>query len=155
MLSRWKRASDSDVATNCGMISSHANFRYLNTPERKERFKQMRQQISQSERKVKQLQSVLERSLHLRGIQIDKNTSDRFLELMIKHSGEVSTTDTEFQNIFWEQQIKAKACKRPNGIKMASGCYYVGGASTFTTNQVVLIQLFETQEYFLYHQNIL
>ena len=117
MLSRWKRASDSDVATNRGMISSRANFRYLNTPERKERFKQMRQQISQSERRVKQLQSTLERSVHLRGIQIDKNTSDRFLELMIKHSGEVSTTDTEFQKIFWEQQIKAKACKRPNGIR--------------------------------------
>lgn len=41
----------------------------------------MRQQISQSERRVNQLQSTLERSVHLRGVQIDKNTNDRFLAL--------------------------------------------------------------------------
>ena len=38
MLSSWKRASDSDVATNRGMISSRANFRYLKYTRKKRAF---------------------------------------------------------------------------------------------------------------------
>ena len=129
----------------------------------------MRQQISQSERRVNQLQSTLERSVHLRGVQIDKNTNDRFLALnnqilrnvieldcprsvqLIKATkmiGVLTPTDLDKRKIEklerdikraeerydkaqqWSinhicqisenilgQQIKAKACKRANGIR--------------------------------------
>ena len=110
MLRRFKKNSTVEMS-RCH-ATSHANFRYLRTPEKLEKFRQMRIALNQQNRKVKKLELSLEKANQVDGILVDKNTNEDLVSIMSSNSGAIeSINNKRFQSIFLEQQLKAKSCK--------------------------------------------
>jgi len=118
MLSCYNKAQQLQVKQSRSRESSHANFRYLRTPERIERFRQMRITLDQKKRKIKRLELSLERAIEADGMLVDKSTSEDLLAIMCANTSAIESTDNNrFKTIFWEQQLKAKSCKSSRGMR--------------------------------------
>ena len=82
--------------------TSHTNFCYLKTPEKLEKFRQMRITLNQQNRKVKKLELSLKKANQVDGILVDKDINEDLLSIMSSNSVAIeSTNDRKFRSIFW------------------------------------------------------
>ena len=102
---RWskrKEQSPSKVVRS----TSHANVRYLDTPERRLRFKHLKQRLSLSERKVKKR---IEKLTEKDGLRLEPEVHDDMVHIINDMSSAVTrgSEDGSLKLIFWEQQLQA------------------------------------------------
>ena len=109
-------------------ISSHTNYRYLNTPEKIQRMHSLRNAVRLSRRKIRDLQYRLDRLIEVNGVKLDEQTHDGLLSIM-KRSQNKSTSNETFSDIFWQQQLKAASVKGKSGMRwhpaMIRWCLYL------------------------------
>lgn len=88
---------------------SHANFRFLNTPQRKRRFERLRAGAKVSQQKVKRLQERLEKVIVKRGMEVDADLHEDLVSTVKESTPEVEKQypPDSFHRVFWEQQKQA------------------------------------------------
>lgn len=149
MLSRYNKAQRLQVKVSRCQETSHANFRYLRTPERIERFRQMRIALNQKNRKIRRLELSLEKAIEADSMLVDKSASEDLLAIMCANTNAIESTDNNrFKTIFWEQQLKAKSCKSSRGMRwhpaLIRWCLYLhhrssGAYSTLRNSELLAL----------------
>lgn len=71
MLSRQQKSSGSAQEQSPSQPNSHANLRFLNTPQRKKRIGRLRVSAKVSQQRVKRLKQRLEKAIEKRGVEVD------------------------------------------------------------------------------------
>ena len=86
--------------------TSCVNFVLLNTPEKLQRYKNLKRRSLATERK---LNDTLEKLTHKHGISLDEHMQDDLQNIMEEMAEEVQKTNAKesFRRIFWEQQLQA------------------------------------------------
>ena len=93
--------------------SSHANFRYLNTPEKLERLRNLSRLIHTKDQQLADCKKKLNRIIEANGIGVDETTHKDLLTIMEVNNLKQTGLDSEesFSAIFWQQQLKAAKLK--------------------------------------------
>lgn len=106
-LSRMLKQQEDDDRTGklCG-INSHANYRYLNTPEKMVRMQNLHTMIHLNRKRIYQLQNQLEKIIKVDGVQIDEALNKDFLALASKHHEKVSAEDETFHPCFGSNKLR-------------------------------------------------
>ena len=112
---RWQKRCNSSPGHNTAS-TSHTNVRYLNTPERQERYRKLKVRSDTAERRVKRM---LEKLTEKDGVQLDDGMHDDLQSIMIDMTSEVRDQNSEgsFRRIFWEQQLEAMSKKNRRHIR--------------------------------------
>ena len=70
-------------------VSSHTNYRYLRTPQRKERMSKLRAEVKTKRNEVERLRSRLKEVTEKRGICVEKQLEDDLQTIMLEKTNEV------------------------------------------------------------------
>ena len=113
--------------------SSHVNYRYLSTPEKVERLRQLRRKNRELQDKIHRLQVKLDKALEKKSVSLDDDISQDFQNVMEEEDNNISTKFSEdsFQAIFWKHQKESlsKEGKQKNGNRwhplMIRWCLYL------------------------------
>ena len=114
--SRLKRLHVESASAK-SLPESHVNFRYLNTPEKIERMRNMHKLICKKDTKNIRLQQSLTRLIEDDGIIMDNNTNSDFMDIMNHNTSTVLTAEETFKSLFWQQQMKAGIAKSSCGTR--------------------------------------
>ena len=97
------RTEAQDVASY--EATSHVNYRYLDTPGKLERLKNLHLKVRKQAGEIRSLKEKLLHHLHGRGISVDKQAHEGFIQLMETYSHQaINDRDHEsFHSIFWKQ----------------------------------------------------
>ena len=116
MSSRQKRSPPSAERTG---ISSHANYRYLTTPEKTTRLSNLRHEVSQQKRKVEVLEEKVKQLHKSCGVEVDEEMHNDLSGIMDEMNEEVNKKYPEnlFHRIFWKQQLQAKQLRDKRQIR--------------------------------------
>ena len=98
-------------------ISSHTNYRYLSTPEKVERLKNLHTPIVAQGRKIKALQDRLLAIVHTDRVRVDEVIHKELVQIMNANRGKLSATEESFSSVFWQQQFKAASLNSPKGMR--------------------------------------
>ena len=102
-LSKLLKQQDKNFKSNTA-ISSHTNYRYLSTPEKVERLKNLHTAVVAHRRKIKALQDCLLAIVHTDGVRVDEVTHKELVQIMNANRGKLSATEESFSSVFWQQQ---------------------------------------------------
>ena len=94
--------------------TSRINFQLLNTPEKQQRYRNLKARSVAAERKLKEAMKKLTRE---RGVNLEPQLHDDLTSVMNELTGEIRQNYPEdsFRRLFWEQQLqalKAKDCRQ-------------------------------------------
>ena len=91
--------------------TSHTNFRFLDTPEKQQRYRNLKSHSNAAERKLKE---AIQRLTHQQGVEIEPDMHDDLHRVMKEFDGEVRQKYPEgsFRHLFWEQQLQAIQAKK-------------------------------------------
>ena len=105
MYTRWITHSPSRHTTT----SSKTNFRYLSTPEKAERYKELKGRSLSAESTVKRLKERIKQVMSNHSIEIDQELHNDLSQIMEEHNHAVVNDFPEgsFQQLFWNQQLQA------------------------------------------------
>ena len=118
--------------------SSHTNYRYLSTPEKLERIKNLHEVVHSKERQIQALHKKIDQVIQEEGIKVDSALHNDLVTVMKRHSqSDENTTDSKFKDIFWQQQLRAASLKDSRSMRWhpaiirwclylhhrSSGCY--------------------------------
>ena len=105
---RW---SKQQCGTSSGMSSSHANERWLKTPELREKVVELKTRMRSAESSIKYLKSRIESSIHARGVEVDDSLESGLGDVMREFAAHVESkyTTNSFHRLFWSQQAKMAA----------------------------------------------
>ena len=121
MISRQEKEVDPYVA------SSHVNFRYLNTPEKLQRMRNLAQVIHSKDNVIADLRKKVDSIMKAEGVIVDPSTHNDLLAIMSAQK-DTGSEDT-FRSIFWQQQLKAAKLSKKNGMHwhpaMIRWCLYL------------------------------
>ena len=107
-LNRHVKELNDDVNNQSTSASSHTNFRYLNTPEKYERMKNMASAIHSKDKQITYLKDRIEQLVARDGIRVDNETHLDLVSMMKNYSKAMEMkVPNPFMKIFWEQQLKA------------------------------------------------
>lgn len=114
MCSRQKKKMEQSQSPS----SSHANNRFLCTPQRNEKMKRLRERATLAETKTKQLTKMLDR-LVKDSISVDDDLNSDLANIMDEQTEKVRQECPEdtFRRIFWEEQVAALAKKDKRQIR--------------------------------------
>ena len=127
---------------------SHTNFRYLDTPEKFERMRNLHKLVRSQQKKIAQLQQTLDRYIQTDGVKVDDTTNKDLYTIMTRNSSSVLSADERFKSIFWQQQMKASLAKSKQGIRwhpaIIRWCLYLhhrssGAYSTLRNSGVIAL----------------
>ena len=127
---------------------SHMNFRYLDTPEKLERMRNLHKLVHLQQKKIAQLQQTLDRYILTDGVKVDDSTNKDLYTIMTHNSSSILSADEGFKSIFWQQQMKASLAKSKQGIRwhpaIIRWCLYLhhrssGAYSTLTKSGVIAL----------------
>ena len=87
---------------------SHANERWLNTPQRKEKVLQLKSRMRASEKRVKYMEGKIKEFMEKKGVQVDDPLHAGLNQIMNDHTREIQKNYEEgsFHRLFWDQQTK-------------------------------------------------
>ena len=90
-------------------VSSHTNYRYLRTPQRKERMSKLRAEVKTKRNEVERLRLRLKEVTEKRGICVEKQLEDDLQTIMLEKTNEVRQqyAENSFHCLFWDQQLEA------------------------------------------------
>ena len=101
---RWSKGCSKNSDT-----SSHTNERYMNTPEKKKKFLNMKTRMRSAEQHVVQLKEKIKTLTSTCGIEIDSNLHSDLLGIMKDKTQDVHRAFPEesFSRLFWDEQLRA------------------------------------------------
>lgn len=99
--------------------SSHVNYRYIDTPTRLTRIKNLHSLVRKQIRQIKNLEERSSHSMKAAGIKVNDSMHDELSMLINKYSNDVTEKNGEesFQSIFWVQQLKPLSVRKKTQIK--------------------------------------
>ena len=102
--SRWEK-SNNDLEHNASLSSSHANDRYLRSPQKKLKMSAIRKELSSARRLVRALQRQIERD----GISVEPLVQDDLAQIAMSAENAVQKEcpDGSLKKLFWNQQVEA------------------------------------------------
>ena len=106
MSSQQKKMLHNDTSTS---LSSHTNYRYLHTPQRKKRMSALKSEVSRRQKEVARLKSKLKETTEKCGVFVEKELEDDLETIMHEKTAEISEkfASGSFQRLFWDQQLEA------------------------------------------------
>lgn len=110
--------------------SSHANYRYLTSPEKNERLHRLHNLTRSSAKQLQRMKDKIAKATEAKGIEVDTTLQDDLLEIMSNNTERVTAKHppNSFPTIFWQQQQEA-AIKDPRGMRwhplMVKWCLYL------------------------------
>ena len=75
------------------VTDSHTNFRYLDTPEKFERMRNLHKLVHSQQKKIAQLQQTLDRYILMDGVKVDDTTNKDLYTIMTRNSSSVLSAD--------------------------------------------------------------
>ena len=117
MYSKWsKRQADN---TQVSDSSSHTNDRYLNTPEKKKKFDDMKKRMHAAESSVKRLKEKVKKLTEEHGESVDNELHSDLIGIMRNNDEQIKKAYPEgsFSRLFWEEQLKAATSKHPCQVR--------------------------------------
>lgn len=117
--------------------SSHTNYRYLSTPEKIERMKNLHEVVRSKERLIQTLRKKIDHVIQEEGIEVDEAMHNDLVTIMKKHGQSDDNLSDNFKDIFWQQQLRAASLKDTRSMRWhpaiirwclylhhrSSGCY--------------------------------
>ena len=144
MMSRRATLSQSRCATLSQSTektasSSHANYRYLSTPEKHERMKNLHQESRVVRKRLLRLDEKLKKAIENKGVSLDTGLNEDLCLVMEEEEDRVMR-DIEpgsFRHLFWQQQKEA-ATRDKRGMRwhpaMIKWCLYLRHQSSKAYN---------------------
>ena len=86
--------TDEIITSSCS-ASSHTNYRYLDTPEKLKRMKNLQALVTKQRKKLSNLEEKLERHMRFSGVRIQEDIHADITELLGKYSRSVETVDVD------------------------------------------------------------
>ena len=101
MCSRWSKKA--------AVSAKYTNNRYLSTPQKKRKMKELQVHAYTTEKEVKKLRERIEQCSEQNGVQIQPSLNEDFLVIMTENNSQVEENFPEgsFRRLFWEQQFQA------------------------------------------------
>ena len=105
-------------AASCS-TSSHTNHRYLDTPEKLLKIKNLQALVVKQRKRLNSIEAKLQHHFRAKGICIQDDIHDDMAGLVKKYSENLDTSsdDESFQSIFWKQQLKNISLKNKKQIR--------------------------------------
>lgn len=104
--------------------SSHTNYRYLDTPEKLQRMKNLHSLVKKQRRDLGTIKEKLDHQLCTSGVRVEDDTQDDIVNLLHKYKKDVmESRDTNsgeeecFKSIFWKQQLSNASQKNKKQIR--------------------------------------
>lgn len=124
-----REKSRSSTLDPCTSKSSHVNYRFLSSPEKVVRMRQLRTENLAMKRKIANLEAKINDIICKEGIEFDDETTSDLRQIMMEHDSIISKfPEDSFQPIYWKQQKEAVE-KHKNGIRwhplMIRWCLYL------------------------------
>ena len=128
--------------------NSHANFCYLNTPEKMERLRNLSRLVRTKEKEIQDLRSRLVKVTAANGIRVDDGVHQDLVNIMNLHEKKHSNESNTFASIFWNQQFKAATLKNTKQMRwhpaMIRWCLYLhhrssGAYSTLRNSGIITL----------------
>ena len=112
---RWKKRINTSPSRKTA-TTSHTNLRFLNTPERQQRYRNLKVRSDTAERKVKQ---IMEKLMEKDGVQLEEGMHRDLQTIMTDMTSNVRDEHSEdsFKRLFWEQQLNAMQTKDHRQIR--------------------------------------
>lgn len=109
--SRWSRNKDK--------VSKFSNNRYLNTPQKQRKMKDLQARAYAAEQEVKKLQEYIKSSTEKNGVLVDESLHNDLQAVMKDQSKEISKLFPEgsFRRLFWDEQLKMAKLKNAASMK--------------------------------------
>ena len=109
LYNRWCKRSLSPI----GDSSSHTNFRYMNTPEKKAKVAELKKRATMAENEVRKLQAKIEQLTQQQGDNVENGFHGDLLGIMKEKTPEIVEAYPEgsFKRLFWEEQLRAASKK--------------------------------------------
>lgn len=111
--------------------SSHANFRYLKTPEKERRLQSLLRENRVMQKKLSRMEEKIKEVIDKEAVEIDEATAGDLQTIMTEEESQVLSSYPEgsFQRVFWKQQREAAAKKDQRGMRwhplMIRWCLYL------------------------------
>jgi len=130
--------------------SSHINYRYLDTPAKLQRMKNLHLKVRKQASEIRNFKEKLQHHFHGNSISIDDQAHEGFRQLMdvYKCEGTKGKDDESFHSIFWKQQLQALSVKskkaiqwHPLIIRWALYLHHRSSGAYETLQKFVVIQL--------------
>ncbi len=99
--------------------SSHVNYRYLNSPEKRQRLRKLHHQNRITKQKVTRMKARIEKLTEERSVPVDSILDTEIREIVTEQSSAVlqSHPSGSFGQLFWENQKRAMALKNARSMK--------------------------------------
>lgn len=103
---RWSKGCSKDSDS-----SGHTNERYMNTPEKKKKFLNMKTRMRTAEQQIVRLKEKIEKITSKNGVEIDAPLHSDLLAIMKEKTHDVHATYPEgsFSRLFWDEQLRANS----------------------------------------------
>ena len=98
--------------------SKYVNNRFLKTPEKNEKLKNLQTKVCTVEKELKNLESKVTK-LNSKGISVDESLHQDLLEITEHHHSSIMEKFPagSFRRLFWEEQIKAAKVSDPRQMR--------------------------------------
>ena len=99
--------------------SSHVNYRYLDTPGKLHRMKNLHLKVRKQAAEIRSVKEKLQHHLRGKGISIDNQAHEGLTQLMKVYTSQAmkEKDDESFHSIFWKQQLLAASVKSKKRIR--------------------------------------
>ena len=110
--------SDTQMEAACE-VDSHVNYRFLDTPQKLQRLRNMHAVIVKQKSQIKSLEEKIERQFHSKGISVDEEMNSGLVNLLNMYGKEATKdkSSDSFLKIFWMQQLKSLTLKSKSSIR--------------------------------------
>ncbi len=111
--------------------SSHTNYRYLSSPEKNDRLRQLHQENRSAHKKIERLKAKLADVIAKRGVSLESETTSDLHQVMQDEEQQALSKfpPGSFQYVFWQQQKEAASRKDSRGMRwhpaMIKWCLYL------------------------------
>lgn len=112
---RWQKKKQRSPGRHTS-TTSKTNFRYLNTPEKQERYKKLKHRSRTVERR---LSDVIAKQMQDKGVILEPEIHNDIERIMEEKTGEIRENYPEdsFRRLFWEQQLNALKTKEKRQLR--------------------------------------
>ena len=99
--------------------SSHANIRYMNTPEKKKKISNLKKRVQSAEKELSKLQAKVKQLTQKQGESVSDALHDDLRSIMEENSDQIAKAYPEgsFRRLFWEEQLRAASLKDSRAMR--------------------------------------
>ena len=111
LCSRHRKKSKLDLSRMTS-VNSHVNYRYMRTPEKEQRLRELHGQHRNTAKQLQRVQHRLSVAIQEEGISVDEHMHGDLRQIMEECADKVTSEHPvgSLARVFWEQQLKAASC---------------------------------------------